>query len=382
MELQFIYDALLEEDEICGLIDEKASILQHVEHGHKLKIYGRRNTGKTSLLKNVIIPKWRKENPKGVCIYSDLMSVNSIDQISELITVAFNKGYNKTFGFKSTFEGLVKILKGLRPSATVNTEGKISISFLTEQGEKLIHFSKIFENIKILSKEKNIPFLIVLDEFQQIHHIQGAEALLRDSFQNLPSSIPIVVMGSKFHVLSEIFSRPNAPFANWGFTVDFRDIPYRTYCKYIQDRFTTKKLKLSLDNSIFLQDEAFRCPETINRVCAYIMLKNHDKAIGIEEINEGIHLLIETSQSQYEQLLSNFTLEEMAVLRAFANKKQVTTPTGKDFVALTNLTAPGVNKILKRLINKSIVYRQDNPKKFFLSDPLLFHYLNEFRIIK
>ncbi len=381
MGLQFVYDTLLEEDEICGLFEERNSIFQHINNGHKLKIYGKRNTGKTSVLKNVIIPKWIKEHPKGICLYSDLMSVFSIDQISELLTVAFNKGYTKTFGLKSTLGALVKTLKDLRPSATVKADGKLAISFITEDGEKLIHFSRIFENIAILNRKKNIPFLIVLDEFQQIHHVQGAEALLRDSFQNLPSSIPVVVMGSKFHVLSEIFSRPDAPFANWGFTVELKDIPYSTFHEYIEERFTTRKLKLSLDDSIYLQDESFRCPETINRICAYIMLKNQNKTIGIKEINESIRSLIETSQSQFEELLSNFTLEETAVIRAFANKKCVTSPTGKDFVNLTGLSAPGVNKILKRLVDKSVVSRQDSPKMFFLSNPLLYHYLTDFRII-
>jgi len=381
MWLHFVYDTLLEEDEICGLSEERNSIFQHINNGHKLKIYGKRNTGKTSLLKNVIIPNWIKDHPKGICIYSDLMSVFSIDQISELLTIAFNKGYTKTFGFRSTIGSLVKTLKGLRPSATVNTEGKIAVSFMTEDGEKLIPFSKIFENIGILNNKKNIPFLIVLDEFQQIHHVQGAEALLRDSFQNLPSSIPVVVMGSKFHILSEIFSRPDAPFGNWGFTVEFKEIPYSTFHAYIKERFATKKLRLSLDDSVYLQDEAFRCPETINRICAYIMLKNQNRTIGITEINESILSLVETSQSQFEELLLNFTMEETAVLRAFANKRYVTTPTGKDFVTLTGLTAPGVNKILKRLIVKSVVSKQDRPKMYFLSNPLLYHYLNEFRII-
>ena len=111
------------------------------------------------------------------------------------------------------------------------------------------------------------------------------------------------------------------------------------------------------------------------------MLKYQDKTIGISEINESIRSLIEASQSQFEELLSNFTMEETSVLKAFANKKNVTTPTGKEFVTLTSLTAPGVNKILKRLVDKSVVTRQDRPKMYFLSNPLLYHYLNDFRIV-
>jgi AAA+ ATPase superfamily predicted ATPase len=46
---RFLFNTLLNEDEICNLASERKAIQKAVERGSKLVVYGRRNFGKTSL---------------------------------------------------------------------------------------------------------------------------------------------------------------------------------------------------------------------------------------------------------------------------------------------------------------------------------------------
>ncbi len=62
----------------------------------------------------------------------------------------------------------------------------------------------------------NIPIFLVLDEFQDIALIDEAEALFRNGLEHIHSQIPVVISGSKQHLLNHIFARPKAPFFNWG----------------------------------------------------------------------------------------------------------------------------------------------------------------------
>ena len=59
---QFLYDALLEEKDICNLHEERERIFKGIERNEKMVIYGKRNTGKTSLIKNVIVPWFQKKH--------------------------------------------------------------------------------------------------------------------------------------------------------------------------------------------------------------------------------------------------------------------------------------------------------------------------------
>ncbi|MBI3535021.1 MAG: hypothetical protein HY072_06000 [Deltaproteobacteria bacterium] len=112
--------------------------------------------------------------------------------------------------------------------------------------------------------------MIVLDEFQDVSFIPQALGLFRNSFQSF-KNIPIILMGSKKQLLSDIFAKPSAPFAEFGIDIEFGDISYEEYWKYIQERFSQNELKISLQVAILWQDLLFRNSEAINRLGAYLV---------------------------------------------------------------------------------------------------------------
>ena len=120
---RFIFDSILDAENICNLEIEKDKIRRGVDHGLKLLVYGRRNTGKTSLVKNVIAKEWLRRQSSGFFIYADLLGVKELSQISERMTIAFSEAYNACFKMKSVFNNMLKIIQGIKPSIELDEKG-------------------------------------------------------------------------------------------------------------------------------------------------------------------------------------------------------------------------------------------------------------------
>ena len=66
---EFIFDRLVDRENICGLELEKKQIKTLIDGRQNIVLYAQRNYGKTSLIKNVIMEDFRKEHKKSF-VYS------------------------------------------------------------------------------------------------------------------------------------------------------------------------------------------------------------------------------------------------------------------------------------------------------------------------
>jgi AAA+ ATPase superfamily predicted ATPase len=58
----FIFDIVLAADDLCNMSMEKKLLSEGLATGRKFLIYGKRNTGKTSLIESVAIEKFKKKH--------------------------------------------------------------------------------------------------------------------------------------------------------------------------------------------------------------------------------------------------------------------------------------------------------------------------------
>jgi len=375
---RFIFDSILDEENICNLEKEKHKIMKGVDNGLKLLVYGKRNMGKTSLVKNVIAKSWLQRQPSGFFMYVDLMGVKQLSQISERMTIAFSEAYNDCFKMKSVFNNMLKIITGIKPSIELDEKGYPKLSFGVVGGEKIRPFTEILKQLDLIYTS-NIPIFLVLDEFQDIALIDEAEALFRNGLEHIDSRIPVVISGSKQHLLNRIFARPKAPFFNWGTHVYFEAINYHDYWQYMDERFKQEGLRISFENAVYLQDKMSRMPEAINRLCFAILFHDIPKgAITKEDINSGLSKVVSDRRNEPEIYLSGFTASEQKVIVNLAKMEPVLHPQGKDFIKSINLTAPGVRKIMMKLEDETVVYKE--VAGYILADPLLRQHILRFRL--
>ncbi len=375
---RFIFDSILDEENICNLEKEKHKIMKGVDNGLKLLIYGKRNMGKTSLVKNVIAKSWLQRQPSGFFMYVDLMGVKQLSQISERMTIAFSEAYNDCFKMKSVFNNMLKIITGIKPSIELDEKGYPKLSFGVVGGEKTRPFPDILKQLDLIYAS-NIPIFLVLDEFQDIALIDEAEALFRNGLEHIDSRIPVVISGSKQHLLNRIFARPKAPFFNWGTHVYFEAINYHDYWQYMDERFKQEGFRISFENAVYLQDKMSRMPEAINRLCFAILFHDIPKGeITKEDINSGLSKVVSDRRNEPEIYLSGFTASEQKVIVNLAKMEPVLHPQGKDFIKSINLTAPGVRKIMMKLEDETVVYKE--VAGYILADPLLKQHILRFRL--
>jgi Cdc6-like AAA superfamily ATPase len=375
---RFIFDSILDEENICNLEKEKHKIMKGVDKGLKLLVYGKRNMGKTSLVKNVIAKSWLRRQPSGFFMYVDLMGVKQLSQISERMTIAFSEAYNDCFKMKSVFNNMLKIITGIKPSIELDEKGYPKLSFGIMGGEKIRPFTGILKQLDLIYAS-NIPIFLVLDEFQDIALIDEAEALFRNGLEHIDSRIPVVILGSKQHLLNRIFARPKAPFFNWGTHVYFEAINYHEYWQYMDERFKQEGFRISFENAVYLQDKMSRMPEAINRLCFALLFHDIPKGeITKEDINSGLSKVVSDRRNEPEIYLSSFTAAEQKVIVNLAKMEPVLHPQGKDFIKSINLTAPGVRKIMMKLEDKTVVYKEE--AGYILADPLLKQHILRFRL--
>ena len=372
----FFYDTLLDEENICNLEREKKMLQQGVLQKKKFVVCGARNTGKTSLVKNVVIPYFQKKHSKSFALFVDLMEVKSLESIHQRIQIGFESAFSSAFPAKNLVALTKQFLSQLRPEVSFDSlTGSPTLSLGISRDKKSISFLEIFT---IINKKisKNMSVLLVLDEFQDIALIPEAQGLFRQAFQEL-RKIPLILMGSKKHILSQLFAKPNAPLASFGEDLEFEKIAYEVYHQYISERFHFRKLKIDFPTARELQDALFRIPESINIVCADLCENHERKKIETQDIFQSIDHVLEKRRSRFEEWLSHFSEKEEEILVALAKFGPIKHPTSQVFLKEIHSTARTISLTISSFLDKSVIER--NEEGFCIADPLLFYFLKKFR---
>ena len=111
---EFVVDRILNRDDICNLKKTANTLLAGVLAGRNQVFYGRRNTGKTSLIRSVVFPEYRKKHKAGITIFADLIGVRSLDDISQRIMLGIGQALAEKFPTQSKIKTIVKGLLNLQ----------------------------------------------------------------------------------------------------------------------------------------------------------------------------------------------------------------------------------------------------------------------------
>lgn len=373
---EFVFDRLVNRENICDLEAEKKQIKKLIEQKQNIVLYAQRNYGKTSLVKNVIIDDFIKEHKKSFVFFVDLMGVKDLDSITLRLKHGLENSIKESFPLQNLISSIGEFFTNLK--ATISIDAATGIPNIsiepTNASRKQISIEDIFLNIGKIGKK--VPTLIVLDEFQDIALVPEAESLFRNAFQQL-RSIPIIILGSKKHLLKNIFAIPKAPLANFGKDVVIESIDYTKYHNYIAERFVQKKLKIDEQDSKYLQDLMQRQPEAINLLCYEIYQANKGKKITKQIIVATVQEILNQRNKRFETMLLSFSSAEEKVLINLAKEEIISHPQGKDFIAKVKLTARAVKINIDKLMNRGVIDLEEGG--YYICDPLLALYLRNFR---
>ena len=365
---EFVVDRILNREDICNLKKTANTILVGVLAGKNQVFYGRRNTGKTSLIRNVVFPEYRKKHKDGIAIFADLIGVRSLDDISQRIMLGISQALVKKFPTQSKIKTIVKGLLNLQPKIALDPQtGEIGL-ILSSKATGTSALQEVFKEISYIHKKSGV--VVAFDEFQDVALVEGAEAALRSCLQEVSKNLPVIVLGSKKHMLSQIFAAPGAPLANWGVDIEIPDIETAEYREYINERLLPHGITIGLDETLWLQKRMRFIPEAINMTCiSLIDVKGAHTRVTHELLAVALQNLLDTRRSRFEEYLLHFSNAEVSFLRTLAHGEPIDKLTGVDFLRNSRLSSGGVIKIIKKLENAAVIYR--GHEGYFLSDPVL-----------
>ena len=379
MDKEFVFDGLVDEANLLNQKQVISDIFSYIKDKKKIVLYGSRNRAKTSIIRNIIFPKWKKQNPKGLAIYIELMHVKDLADISERFTKSFNQSYGELAKIKTFLDTTIKLFKGLRPSYELGENGKMEFSIKSSDGKNIVDIEELLDRIHDLS-EKGVPCLLCFDEFQDIAFVKKAEAILRRKFEEIGSKIPIIVLGSKQYVLTEVFEKSKAPFYKWGVKIEISNIPYEEYYPYLKERFIGELVNTSDEVLKYLQDALFRSPEEIHRIGYEANRKCSSMPLTEGVIDDLIDQYIEGNGTVFESRVDHITSQQLSFLKqiVFSRDRKVSGIYSQDFLHKVGVSSPGMQKIVKRLMDRGFIDRKGY--SYTMNDPFLFYHLKKTRL--
>ena len=266
---QFVFDRLVDPENICNLQREQQLLRDAVARGYRMVVYGPRNYGKTSVVRNITIEEFRRTRGRRFVLFADLLGVRSMQSLTRRLAGSLQRSFAASFPVRSLLENASRFLGALRPEVSLDPQtGSPSLSLHTREPESSRSLQTLWDHISGITAE--VDSLIVLDEFQDVAFIDEAAAQLRSCLEGLDAT-PILLLGSKRHMLADLFAAPGAPLSAWGSDLEFRPIPHDEYHRYMEERFSPRGLTISREVAVTLQDEMQRVPEAINRLCAQLL---------------------------------------------------------------------------------------------------------------
>ena len=370
---KFVVGKLVEEENLCNLSKERDAILQNINKGNNVVIYGPRNYGKTSLVKNVVLKRFVQTHKQAFIFFVDLFKVTDNQSLTLRLKAALEHAM-ADIPLKKWTDEIKKFVSHMRPELSIDpVTGSANLSLKSIDIKSKQSLDDIFSVLKNISQKKKL--VLVFDEFQDIVNLKSEQGVIRSFLQDIDA--PVIIMGSKSHLLGDIFLRPKEPFYQWGTTVNFLPIDYEIYHAYIDERMSQKRIRLGFETSKTLQDNMHRVPESINRVCAEMMENYENVEIDQETVNHVIMGIIDTRQTQYEELLGYHSLREQIIMASVAKRGQLLQFNSVEYLSEIKMNNKTVATTFKKLIDEGHIEKHN--KAYRINDPLLETYLRLYR---
>lgn len=360
----FKYGSVVTGEYFFDRINEIKKIKNDLKGGNNLILYAPRRYGKTSLITKTL---FELENEGFTTIYLDFFNVISKNKFVELYArTILNK--NKS-AWKKAIQTFRKFVNNIIPSVTFDETGSPSFKFTFQSGTEE---NKMIEDIINLPEKyanpKN-PWIIVFDEFQEINNFNGEtfEKQIRSAIQ-FHKNVSYVFMGSKTHLLLNMFRDKSRAFYNIGKLVKLNKISENDVKHYLIEKFSINNIKL---NNI-LAEYIIQLTENIPYYIQFLASEIWQKVVdGKKEINKNIidlstNDILSNHSDYYLEVFDKLSLYQKNVLLALTRSgKQVLS---KDFAENNNLSSTSTTqRAIKRLVNTGIIDKEN--EQYVFSDP-------------
>jgi hypothetical protein len=316
----FRYGALALDDAFTDREQETAELKADALNGQDVVLFAPRRYGKSSLL-------WRVSQEligEGALVaHVNLMTTPTTTQLAEKLARTIHEDIaSPLFRAKER----LRIFQGLRisPTVTVDPEdGSLSFSFDAGRRREDINatLERLLELPGQLAGERKRPVVLILDEFQEIVDIDASlPRLMRSVFQQQPE-VAHLYLGSKRHMMEQIFSNENEPFWRSAKEIELGVIDPRPFGDYIERQFkrTGKKLTSAAVDAVLETTRGH--PYATQELCYFLWQDTPAGATATDtQVAEAVIKVLNSEHAHFSLVWEDASAHQRLLLRALAEE--------------------------------------------------------------
>jgi AAA+ ATPase superfamily predicted ATPase len=363
-------------DEFADRTSELAEVEADMRNGQDLVIFAPRRFGKSSLVLKAAAASRRK---KGLVAYLNLMTAPTKERLAERLAAAI---YADLAAPKQKLkEWALTMFGGLRivPTITVDPiDGRLSFSFGVGHAEADLDrtIEMLLELPAKIAAERGRRVVLILDEFQEIVDLDpDLPKLLRSVFQAQPE-VCHVYLGSKRHVLRDLFSDANEPFWRSAKQMEIGLIPAKEFGRFIRRRFEATRKGLDPGVCDRLLEITDGHPYATQELCYSLWEQTpFDGAADEELLARALELVLQSEHAHFSLVWDGLAAGQRVLLEALA--REPGRPLSAAYRARHRLAGPSsIQTALKALLDRELVEREPDGG-YRVMEPFLTEWLGE-----
>lgn len=371
------------EKEISLLIAETESLKQGV--AINIALLGQRRVGKTSLIKNTMLRL--KNDEQIIPIFIDCMSMPSIRRLSMYIAESAKNNYSEK---RNDTEYIPKINHYLKknlsdilskiPEIDLSITSYMSLKLsLQEQKDEQSIFERSLNYLEQLATEKDVYFVVFVDEFSEIAIRWGDEfvRLLRTIIQQQPRVL-YIFSSSAVTYMSDLVYNNGSPFYRQLKPISLGPLPKKETKEFILERLQVVNHKISdsaLEKMIKITNGL---PDYVQRLGDIVLETSSNEEITEADIENAYEEMFVTLDAAFNLLFTKLTdnskiySDIVVSIAQYEKAGQIANDTG--------VPVSSLYYYLPYLINLGVIEKV-NKGKYNLVDPLFKQWIvSKFRL--
>lgn len=369
----FNYISVAEGDNFYDRVEETKRIVDTLYGGNNLVLFAPRRYGKTSL----VFKAMKQMEQQGLeCVYMDLMPVYSLESFAELYIQAL---YKKQTAIER-FSQIVSEVKNIRPKLTFDASGKLQ--FGIEFAVPRVTTATIADLLDLPEKmaRNGHRMAVVMDEFQEIRKLAkfGLEALIRSKVQ-LHHHTNYLFLGSKTHLIEDMFMSKNRPFYNSAVTLQITTLPKRETIDFITSRFALSGIHISEKLCSYIIERVENIPYYIQLLCAEIWqyMMPDIKDVNKEIVDVCFSRVVELKGDYYYERTDRLSILQRRFLIALTQSGN--NIYSADYISRNKLIgASSLQKAVAVLMDEGIIDRKNSSYSY--CDPFYKSYISNYAL--
>ncbi len=370
----FSYGTVVRGDYFYDRKEECDRIVATLSNGNNMVLFAPRRYGKTSLVFRVIE---QLEEMGHTCVYMDFLPVYSIESFVGFYLHAIEKKQNN---LKRLVQIITNVVKNIRPKLSFDSNG--NPEFGIDLTESIVSVQTLSEVLDLPEKlaQPGKKTIIIFDEFQEITKLNkyGFESLLRSKIQK-QEHVNYLFLGSRTHLLNDMFNNKNRAFYNSASHMQIGPLPHDETIVFLQEKFGLSGIDIGTQLALYLIEQSGDIPYYIQLLAAEVWqyMITSQALVTKEIIDACVKRIVELKQDYYFELYDHQSVMQKQLLKALIQ--------GGDNIFSANYTkryrlsaASTTQKSVLVLMDSGIIDKTDNC--YFISDPFFKRFLQNYAL--